>query len=342
MPRYDHASDLPLSDVGGVLVPKLILGHLPFVGESYQGAAKNRAYRERFAKVENTVTIMKKAVEEYGVTAFALMPSTEGNLSERLVEAIRRTMRATATEIALIPCFRIPLRAGDTPINDYRRWVTYYTLEQEHAGDALLRRYVDDPILQARAGWEERFPTALAQLPPYNRGEIETLRIDHRRLEAAVRSLRGLKVLIAEPGSETDFLAMTGRLDLLDQVVGTLRDRLNCPVFVATHHAGSTIPILDRGAVAFDGYLTPLNRLGVMMFPSQAAALTAIRRTEKPIIAIKPLAGGRIRPADAFNYVYNDQKIEACMVGVGSEQELDEDLHAVQQVLRGGPAQANS
>jgi hypothetical protein len=342
MQRYDQASDLPFSNVGGVSVPKLILGHLPFVGESYQGAAKNRAYRERFAKVENTVTIMKKAVEEYGVTAFAHMPSTEGTRSERLVEAIRETMKATSVEIALIPCFRIPLQAGDESIDDYRRWVTYYAIEKEHTGDALLGRYVDDPILQARAGWEERFPTALAQLPPYDREEIKTLQIDHQRLEAAVRSLRGLKVLIAEPGSETDFLAMTGRLDLLDEVVGTLRERLNCPVFVATHHAGSTIPILDRGTVAFDGYLTPINRLGVMMFPSQAAALTAIQGTEKPIIAIKPLAGGRIRPAGAFNYVYNDQKIEACMVGVGSERELDEDLQAVQHVLQGGQFQENN
>lgn len=334
MKRYDQASNLPLINVGGVSVPKLILGHLPFVGESYQGVEKNQEYRERFSKVENTVKIMKKAVEEYGITAIANTPSTEGKLSELLLEAIKETIKATSVEIALISCFMIPLRVCNKPIDDYRRWITYYEIEKKNTGEELLRRYVEDPILQSRDGWKERFPKALEQLHPYNREEIKTLQIDHKRLEEAIMSLSGFKVLIAEPGSETDFLAMTGRFNLLEDFVGTLRERLNCPAFVATHHAGSTIPMLDRGKVKFDGYLTPINRLGVMMFPSQEAAIKAIKGTKKPVIAIKPLAGGRIRPTGAFKYVYKEQKINTCMVGVGSESELDEDLQAVKHVLK--------
>ena len=174
---------------------------------------------------------------------------------------------------------------------------------------------------------------ALAQLTPYNRAEIKTLQIDYRRFKEIFRSLSGFKVLIAELGSETDFLAMTGRFDLLDDFVGTLREQFDSPVFVATHHAGSTIPILDNNNVKFDGYLTPFNKLGVMMFPSKETAIKMIKRTKKPVIAIKPLAGGRIQPMKAFKYIYQEQKISACIVGVGSENELDEDFQVVQQVL---------
>jgi hypothetical protein len=302
------------------------------VGESYQGVEKNQEYRERFSTVENIVKIMKKAVEAYGITTFANTPSTDGKLSERLLEAIKSTIKAVSSEITLIPCFRIPLSVGDTPIDDYRRWLTYYAFERKRARD-VLQRYVEDPILQCRAGWKTKLPQAVTQLHPYDEREIKALQIDHKKLEESIRSLSGFKVLIAEPGSETGFLALSGRCDLLEDFIGTLRDRLSCPVFVATHHAGSTIPILDESKVKIDGYLTPINRLGVMMFPSQESAIKAIKGTEKPVIAIKPLAGSRIRPIEAFRYVYREQKVKTCMVGIGSEKELDEDLRAVKSVL---------
>lgn len=178
-----------LITVGNVSVPNLILGHLPFVGESYQGVEKNQEYCERFLKVENTTKILKKAVEDFGVTAIANTPSTEGKLSELLLEAINETIKATSVEIALIPCFRIPLRVGEKPIDDYRRWITYFEIEKKNTCEDLLKRYVEDPILQCREGWKEKFPKALKQLQPYDREEIKTLKIDHRRLEEAIQSL---------------------------------------------------------------------------------------------------------------------------------------------------------
>ena len=45
--------------------------------------------------------------------------------------------------------------------------------------------------------------------------------------------------------SEVDFLAMRRRLNLLEVFMDDLRERLKCPIVLATHHAGSTIPILD-------------------------------------------------------------------------------------------------
>ena len=95
---------------------------------------------------------------------------------------------------------------------------------------------------------------------------------------------------------------------------------------MGTHHAGSTIPVLERSWIEFDGYITPVNKLGVMIFPTQGMALKAIRSAKKPIIAIKPLAGGRIPPNIALEFVYKDLMIDACMIGVASESEVDEDI----------------
>ena len=175
MREYVEASRFPLVRIGGVPVPKLVLGHLPFVGESYQGVKKNQEYCEKFSHVENTIRILKRAVNDYGVTVVATMPATEGRLSTLLLDAIKEVIKATSVEIAGVPCFRIPLRVGDKSIDDYRRWITYYEIEKKTVGEDLLKRYVEDPILQCREGWRERFPKALTRIQPYNREEVQRL-----------------------------------------------------------------------------------------------------------------------------------------------------------------------
>jgi hypothetical protein len=303
------------------------------MGESYQGRTKNQAYRDKFSKTENIANILKKAVNNYGITAVACTPAVEGRLSAKLRDAIRQTIHSTSVEIGLIPCFMIPLRIGNQHVDVYRRWVTYYTLQSKLLNDGLLKKYLEDPILQCRAEWKTNFQNAITQLQPYTKEEIEMLRIDYDILYDELKSLEGFKILLAEPGSENDFLAMTGRLDLLDTFANILRDNLQCPVLLASHHAGASISIFEESQIAFDGYLTPVNRLGVMMFPTQRTAIRAIEKTKKPVIAIKSLAGGRIPPKEAFDYVFKKQRIDACMVGVGSDEELDEDLRAAYNVL---------
>ena len=64
------------------------------------------------------------------------------------------------------------------------------------------------------------------------------------------------------------------------------------------------------------------------MLPTQRLALEAVKNASRPVIAIKPLAGGRIPPKQAFDYVYENARVDSCMVGVGSEEELDIDLRA--------------
>lgn len=332
--HYDIAL-LPTVKIGSTSVPKLILGHLPFVGESYQGQDKNNQYSTRFSHVENTIKILKKAIEDYGVTVVAAAPATEGRLHTLLLEAIREVSEATSTDVALVPCFRIPLKIDDKPIDDYRRWMTYYKIEGKSYGERLLEKYTQDPILQCREGWENKFTAALRTLQPYSQQETSKLKIDYNKLKKETRSLEGFKILLTEPGSEGDFLAMINRLDLLDDFAATLRDSLKCPTVLATHHAGMTIPILEANNLKFDGYVTPVNMLGAMMLPTQEVAAKAIRDAKKPLIAIKPLAGGRIKPRDAFKYVFKKMKVDACMVGVSSEEEADEDLKEAKSNIMG-------
>jgi len=335
MKDYAAACKFPKMMMGDVVVPRLILGHLPFVGESYQGPERNKEYATRFSDIRNSIQILRLSVEEYGLTVAAagIMGSEEG-LGGLYLKAIKEVERITETEIALIPCVQIPLSIGRRPVDAYRRWMTYYEIEKRTT-DELARRYLQDPILECRAGWDMQFKEALRIYKPYGRDEIRDLQIDMAEIDGAISNLSDFKVLFLELGSETDFLTMTGRVDLLGSLVDHIRGDLGHRVLLGTHHAGSTIPLLEGSSVKFEGYVTPVNKLGIMMFPTMDGALVALRGSGRPIIAIKPLAGGRIRPREALEYVYGDLGMDFCMVGVGSEGEAVEDFTIASEILRG-------
>jgi hypothetical protein len=329
-----ETSSIPSVDIEGVSVPRLILGHLPFVGESYQGDERNKALAKTFSHVENTINVIAKAVNEYGVTAIAVGAASDSKLSSLLLDAVRKVGEMTRIELSLLPCMRIPLTLDDKPIDDYRRWVTYYAYERRIVGDNLLRKYVEDPILLCRRGWAKRFPAAREQFSPYSKEEIRCLQINYEGLETALASFKGFKVLFAEAGSESDFLAMTGRLDLLEEFTHFLGTKLRCPVLLGLHHSGTSIPILETSDLDVVGYVTPVNPLGALMLPTQARALKAITASRKSVIAIKPMAGGRVPPREAFEYVFSQVGVDASMIGVASEAEVDEDFPMALKALR--------
>ena len=327
---------IPCVKIGNALVPRLILGHLPFVGESYQGLDRNQEYIERFSNVKNTIRFLQEAVEKFGVTVVGAMPATESRLAKLFLDAVKETIKRIGVEIAIIPCVRIPLVIEGTPLDDYRRWLTYYEIERKLATSKILDKYLEDPILVCgRVGWKEKLLYTLTHSRPYCEDELRKLKVDYESLRSALLSLKSFKVLFVEPGSETDFLALTHKLDLLGELVDWIQEEFGSSVLLASHHAGSAIPILERSKIKFEGYVTPVNKLGVMMFPNPKMALNEIKRSNKPIIAIKPLAGGRLPPKEAFEYVFREVKVSACMVGTGRETELTEDFSVALETLRG-------
>jgi hypothetical protein len=334
MRDYITSCGFPLQKIGDVPVPRLILGHLPFIGESYQGAEKNREYATKFSDIKNTVKIMRISVEKYGltVTAAGIMPGNQ--LVSLFFEAVKETERLTDTEIAIIPCIQIPLAIRGTPVDTYRRWLTYYEIERHVTGEKTINKYLEDPVLQCRSDWKARFRETLRYSKPYGREELKDLQIDYESLDREVTILEDFNILFAELGSETDFLTMTNKLDLLENLVGHLRGRHGQRVLLGVHHAGITIPKLENSKIRFDGYVTPINRLGVMMFPTRDTALEAIKTAKRPVIAIKPLAGGRIKPREALRHVYKEVGISFCMIGVGSENEAEEDFSTALKILQ--------
>lgn len=313
---------------------RLILGHMPLVGVSYQSVERDRDYRERFSDPGAMRRVVDAALG-MGIRRFAAASPGSSPLASLHLQVLKNAADE-GRDIELIPCVGVPVRLGGKEVDAFRRWATYLAVEGPiHPG--VRRLFLEDPVLNFRPGWRNGLPASR----PYRDDDFQRLEIDWGRVEADLDSLADLPVSHIEPGSETDFLAMTGRLDLLGELVDRIGERGFEGVLFGVHHAGETIPRLDEGLDGFSGYVTPLNPLGVMMFPTKASAEKAIRETERAVYAIKPLAGGRVRPEDAFRYVFGFG-VEGCMIGCASVTEVEEDFKAALEASQKKGSSANA
>lgn len=307
-------------------VNHLILGHMPLVGVSYHSREKDEEYRRRFSDIEAVREVVDAAFGA-GVRRFAAATPSSSPLAPLHLQVLGQIIHEEG-DIELIPCVGIPIKIGGREVNPFRRWASYLKQEAEICPE-VRERVLEDPILNFRRDWGHRLPNS----KPYGEGDFQGLRIDWGQMEVDLEHFVDMGVSYMEPGSETDFIALANRFDLLGELIDRIKERGFPRILFGIHHAGITISRLDLELDGFEGYLTPLNPLGVMMFPSKISAEMAVRSTEKAVYAIKPLAGGRVKPEPAFRYVF-DFDLEGCMVGVGSVAELEEDFQIAVKVLQ--------
>ncbi len=85
------------------------------------------------------------------------------------------------------------------------------------------------------------------------------------------------------------------------------------------HSPGTTIPLIDN--LGFEAYLAPLNPIGYGMEPDVESTLRALEHTKKAVIAIKPLAAGKLSPErSVFEFIY--RYADSIAVGITSGDEM--------------------
>jgi len=98
----------------------------------------------------------------------------------------------------------------------------------------------------------------------------------------------------------------------------------------ATHYPGATIEELDTAGFDFDAYLAPVNPVGYAMEPDKESTLKALETTDKTVIAIKPLAAGRLKPTQSlFSFIYT--YADSISVGITSESEMEQTYAAAKE-----------
>ena len=308
-------------------IPKdLILGHMPFIGISYQSRQRDEEYQRRFSKLTETKKVIKAAIK-LGLCKFAAASPDSSPLSQVHLQALQLTIKE-GHSLEIFPCIGIPLSLGTKKIDPYRRWATYVDIESRTYPEARTH-IIKDPIMNFRENWKNKLLTS----KPYREEDFRKLVIDHEQIHKDLQFFTKFPDIHLEFGSEIDFLAMTKRFDLIGELMDKAKAFSFKKVLLGVHHAGMTIPLLKNRLEGYEGFVTPLNPLGVMMFPTRHSAENAVNKTKNSVYAIKPLAGGRVKPRKTFKYLLK-HSIKGCMIGVSSIQELKESLKAAELIFR--------
>ena len=142
------------------------------------------------------------------------------------------------------------------------------------------------------------------------------------RLEARLKTLDPLEPEVVAIHAE---IADRRKLDTIERNVKVLEDH-GIVAGLATHQPGLTLKWVERENVPVEVVLAPLNKIGYAMDPDFNGSLEAIKSCSRVVIAIKPLAAGKIKPLEAFEFVY--KYVDSAAVGVVSEEEMRETYEA--------------
>ena len=332
MRGYLEATDLPTVQVGDIELPRLIMGIHPYDGCSYVSHERDVENLRRFDTAAKVADVLRVAVEEAGLTTVQV-DHLEPILHRLHLQAIWEAERLTGVQLGLVAYILIPfaLDGMDVTYAD-RAHSTLYAYDERAAGAAFAEHIRTDEIIGYMLRESPGRLTTPETIPPFTPAEAARLQIDYPTLERYLGFFAGCEILVADPGAEIDVLAMLGRFDLIREYLAFLRARYET-VITSVHHAGVTIPLLEAEGIEVDAYLTPVNRPGAMMFPTPEMALDAIRQASAPVIAIKPMAGGRYLGHQAFEYVFDEVGVAACMFGMGTVEQVRETAGAAREVL---------
>lgn len=323
MKNYLEACTVPTTRIGDVEVPRLIMGIHPFDGYGYVSAEKDRFNAEHFSRLQRIIDVIAYVASQ-GVTAVQT-DHMAGHLDRQHLTAVWKASAQADVALATVPFLLVPVTLDGNLLEQRRVYATLDLHSHRDHGESYRQYMKSDPIVNymgsGQGADEEDFLVFHEEVPPYTADDMARMSIDYAAFERIIGFFDGFDPFIADAGAEVDLLAAGGRFDLMAEYIAFLRQRFPA-VVTSVHVPGRTISILEEHDVAFDGYITPLNKLGVFMLPLPEVALEAIRNSSRPVMAIKPMAGGRLLGREAFDYVLNEVGVAACLFGLGTIDEV--------------------
>jgi hypothetical protein len=91
---------------------------------------------------------------------------------------------------------------------------------------------------------------------------------------------------------------------------------------MSSHNGGETAPVAEKFDVQVIN--TPINKIGWRMCPCVEEVLGAVRNSTRKIIGMKPLAMGRIAPAEGIEFALSVPGADGVCVGIATPAEAEE------------------
>ena len=333
MSIHSRVQSIPTTPLGKIDFPRLTMGIHPYDGVSYLDEQRDAENLVLFDRVNPIADVLEHAVQNFGFSV-AQVDHMNPELNRLHLQAIGEAERRMKTEIGMVAYILIPISLnGKNVPYSYRARSTLFAYDLAAIGEkAYLEQISRDKILEYKADGNLDNLVTPKTVEPFTQADAENFTIDYASLEQYLRFYAGCKILLADSGAEIDLLAAVGRFDLIKEYLDFFRSRFDT-VISSVHHAGTTIPLIEEHNIYFDGYMLPINNPGMYMFPTQDRVVDAVRNTNKPVICIKPMAGGRYLGEKAFEYVFNDVGVESVMFGMATIEQVTETATAARSVL---------
>ena len=115
-----------------------------------------------------------------------------------------------------------------------------------------------------------------------------------------------------------DWLLALGRIDLLHKMVSKVREKGFVPIFSGQW---TTFVLPKAKSLEVAAYAIPINKKGSLFDLQRASDL--IRKFEKPVISLDPLADGALwkECEEAFSFLFDELKVHAVITKISSEEE---------------------
>ena len=115
-------------------------------------------------------------------------------------------------------------------------------------------------------------------------------------------------------------------------VLKMIRDRNMIPGF--STHMPETIIYADESGLDVETYVSIYNSMGFLMQVEVDWVAGIITGAKKPVMTIKPMAAGQLRPFQAFMFVWNSLRDQDMVtVGTMSPKEAEEDINISLDIL---------
>jgi hypothetical protein len=283
----------------------------------YQGGDSPFRGSDGILRISKVLEVMKTCIS-YGVTSVDLSPP--------LVEAFQRLRAEADTEIVGLGALQEwscrSFTIDGVPLENYSEEIKATISSKLSQGD--LEHLGRSPFRSLLIPRRESQPLTSSQ--------IDSVEMKIEFFKNRLELYKKLNVKLVQFGGGTaDWLGAIGRTDLLETLSRLIRNSGFVPVLIA--HWTSMVITISEKELEVAGYIVPLNRLwGLLTLPD---ALSAIKKTERPVIAMKTLAQGALANdlQEAFTFIFKEAGATAALVGVSSQNEARQTFSTIAEVL---------
>ncbi len=169
------------------------------------------------------------------------------------------------------------------------------------------------------------FPRTLPPVPQTSevltQKEIDRIEFDAPRFERSLSALRpDESPFLLIGGRYGDWLLALGRIDLLKAMTARVKEKGFIPIYSGQW---TTFCLPKAKPLEVAAYAVPVNKRWSLFDLPRAATL--IKKFDKPVISLNPLADGRLlkRAEEAFSFLFEELKVIVAIVEIRSLHEAE-------------------